>query len=147
MRPSTKFSESQANLSRDNGVPESTIHGWLRDEEKSCDFEDVVDSTVWMERKTARNAKDPQLDKVVITWCVKERQTGTPNSSPVLRIQAQKLHNDLHVDNPSNSVVFKGWLYRIQRRHGITQVKKINGETRSSDTNVADEFVPIKKNT
>ena len=32
--PNVKHTESQASLSCDNGVPESTIHGWLRHEEK-----------------------------------------------------------------------------------------------------------------
>ena len=32
-------------VSRDNGVPQSTIHGWLKDEQKLHDFVDTVDST------------------------------------------------------------------------------------------------------
>ena len=46
-----KCSESQARLSHDNGVPESTIHGWLGDEEKLCDFVHMVDSTDWIKVK------------------------------------------------------------------------------------------------
>ena len=37
--------ESQANVSHDNGVPQSTIRGWLKDEQKLHDFVDTVDST------------------------------------------------------------------------------------------------------
>ena len=55
---SIKCSESQANMSSDNGVPESTIHRWLRDEYKLCDFID------WMKRKKSQNCQRPQLDKV-----------------------------------------------------------------------------------
>ena len=37
--------ESQANVSSNNGVPQSNIHVWLKDEQKLCDFVDTVDST------------------------------------------------------------------------------------------------------
>ena len=63
-------------------------------------------------------------------------------SSPVLSIQAQKLHNNLHVDNPRDFRAFKAWLR--QHSHRITQVE-INGKMRSADTNAADEFFPISQ--
>ena len=40
-----KHGESQVIVSHDNRVPESTIHGWMRDNEKFDDFVDMVDST------------------------------------------------------------------------------------------------------
>ena len=67
---------------------------------------------------------------------------GNPYSGPVLSNQAQKLHNSLNVDNPSNCIVPKGWLPHFQHHHGITQVK-INDEARSVDTNVAHRCLPI----
>ena len=46
MHASIKCWKSQAsNVYRDIGVPETTIHGWLRDEEKLRDFVDIVDIT------------------------------------------------------------------------------------------------------
>ena len=51
-------------MSHDNGVPESTICGWLKDEEKLCDSVDTVNSTDWMKRNKGQrchNAKDPKL--------------------------------------------------------------------------------------
>ena len=36
--------ESQANKSHHNGVPGSTIHSWVRDQEKLHDFVVMVDS-------------------------------------------------------------------------------------------------------
>ena len=56
---SVKCGESQANMFHENGVPESTIHGWLRDEEKYCDFVDAADSTDWMKRKRAKLCQRP----------------------------------------------------------------------------------------
>ena len=50
---SIKWSESLAQVFQDNGVPESTIHGWLKDEEKLHDFVDTVDFCDEMKRKKA----------------------------------------------------------------------------------------------
>ena len=52
-----------------------------------------------MKRSMARTAKDPQNDKEVFARSVKERQDGTPISGPLLSISAQKLHNNLSIDN------------------------------------------------
>ena len=71
-----KRGESQANVSRDNGVPGSTIRGWLRKEWKLRDFVDTVNSTDRMKGKKARTAKDPQHDKAVFTRFAKETQAG-----------------------------------------------------------------------
>jgi hypothetical protein len=102
-----KQGESQAKVSRDNGVPESTIRGWIKDEPKLRDFVDVVDSTDGMKRKKARTANDPDLDKAVFTWFVKERSAVTPISGHVLSVQAQKFHNEPHTDNPGDFVTSK----------------------------------------
>ena len=89
-------------MSCDNGVPESTIQGWLR--YKVAQF-CRVDSTDRM-KKNARTAKDQQFDKAVFTWCVKERQGSIPISGPVLSVQAYKSPSDLRVDNPSDIHTF-----------------------------------------
>ena len=39
--------------------------GQLRDEEKFCDFVDIVNSADRMRRKKAKTAKDPQIDKAL----------------------------------------------------------------------------------
>ena len=41
---SIKHSQSQANVTHDNGAPESTIHWWVKDKEKLHDPVDVVDA-------------------------------------------------------------------------------------------------------
>ena len=82
-----KQGESQASASHNNGLPESFIHQWFRDEEKLHDFVDKVKSHWLEEKKKDKNfTRDKQFDKAVFTWFVKERQTGTLNSSTVLSI-------------------------------------------------------------
>lgn len=54
-----KHGGPHASVFTDNGLPELTIHGWLRDERKLHDFEDTVNSTDQMKRKQmARTAKE-----------------------------------------------------------------------------------------
>ena len=60
-----------------------------------------------MKRKKVRTANDPELDKAVFAWFVKERQVSSPISGPVLSVQAQKFQNYLHEDNPSDSAASK----------------------------------------
>ena len=50
-------------VQNDNGVPQSTIHDWIKDEQKLRDFVDTIDYTDGMKRKRARTASDPELDK------------------------------------------------------------------------------------
>ena len=88
--------ESQAKVSRDNGVPESTLRGWLKDEDKLREFSTSLDGSEGLKRKRVKTAKDPELDKAVFTWFVQERQTGTPISGPILSAQAQKFSKELH---------------------------------------------------
>ena len=79
--------ESQANMSRDNSVPQPTVCGQLKD-----DFVDTIDPTDGMKRKKTRTANDPELDKAVFTWFVKKRQGGITISGPVLSLQAHTFH-------------------------------------------------------
>ena len=140
---SIKHGESEANESCDNGEPKLTICGWLRDN-VAWFFRYMVDSTDLMKRKKARNVKGPQFDDAVFTCFVKERQVDTLHSSPVLSIQAQKLHNNLHADKPWDTVASKGWLHHFQYCHGITEVQ-INSEARSAHIHATNESVPVVK--
>ena len=110
--------ESQAVVSRDNGVPESTLRGWLKDEEKLKDFVHTLDESDGMKRKKAKTAKDPELDKAMFNWFVQERNAGTPLCGPVVVAQAKKMSQTLHGEN-DDFLGTKGWLYRFQKRHGI----------------------------
>ena len=56
MTASIKHGESQVNISHGKRVPESSIHGQLKDKEKLHDFVDMVNSTDGMKRKKARTA-------------------------------------------------------------------------------------------
>lgn len=71
-----KQGQSQAKVSREYGVPESTLCRWLKhvkDESKLCDFVHTVDEIDRMDRKRARTAKNPTLDSAMYTWFVQEQ--------------------------------------------------------------------------
>ena len=108
--------ESQAKISRVNGVPESTLRGWLKDEEKLREFSISLDGSEGLKR------------------------TGTPISGPILSAQAQKFSKELHGED-DDFLASRGWLHRFQKRHGISEVK-VCGEVRSADAAAAHEFGP-----
>ena len=68
-----KHDESQASMSCDNAVRESTVCRWLKDKEMLCDFVDMVQSSDGINRRKTRTAKEAQPDKAVFTWFVNAR--------------------------------------------------------------------------
>ena len=57
--------ESQVKVSKDTGVAESTLRGWLKSEVQLRDFVDSVDGDGGLARKKARTAKDGPLDSAM----------------------------------------------------------------------------------
>jgi len=132
--------ETQAKVSREQGIPESTLRGWLKDEGKIRDFTDELDQPEGMARKRARTAQDPVVDRALYSWFVEKRADGTPISGPILQSQATQIAQTLHGD--SNTLLCsEGWLARWKRRHGIRSVR-ITGEIRSADVEAAEAFLP-----
>ena len=134
--------QSQSKVGREFEVPESAIRGWLKDEDNIRDYVHDVDSSEGLQRKRARKAQDPKLDKALFNWFVQENSAGTPVSGEHVKIQAAKIHKQLHDDNEPESSTFvasTGFLNRWKRRHAIQQLK-ISGESRSCDHDAADGF-------
>lgn len=67
-----KNGEKQAKVSRDIGVAESTLRGWLKDEMKLHGFLLSVDESVGLKRKRARAPKDVDFQETVFKLFVKE---------------------------------------------------------------------------
>ncbi len=88
--------QTQAQVSRETGIAEGTIRGWLKDETKLRDFVHEVDESEGLQRKRARTAKDAPLDKAMFTWFVQEQNAGVPLGGPILRAQALKFNNTLN---------------------------------------------------
>ena len=81
--------EMQTKVSREVGIPESTLRGWLKDEEKLREARTVLEDC-GQARKRARAAQDQQLETAVFAWFTHARSEGTPLSRPVIQAQALK---------------------------------------------------------
>lgn len=119
------------------GIPESTLRGWLKDENKLREASTTIDDC-GQARKRARPAQDQQLEKAVFTWFTQTRSEGTPISGPVIQAQALKMHKQLHGDEEIFGAT-TGWLQRFKGRHRISQVT-IRGEQRSADDEAAASY-------
>ena len=131
--------ESRAKICRENGIPESTLRGWLKDEDKLRGFVRDLDDDAGLKRKRARTAADPGVDKATFQWFA-QKSVNTPISGVLLQAQAVKFHEQMRPDGPE-FVASNGWLHRFKNRHGIGCVG-INGEIKSADTGAAEEFIP-----
>ena len=60
--------ESKAKISRETGVQESTLRGWVKEEGNLRSFVQDLDEESGLSRKRARKAQDPALDKAVFDW-------------------------------------------------------------------------------
>uniref|UniRef100_H3B5D1 HTH CENPB-type domain-containing protein n=1 Tax=Latimeria chalumnae TaxID=7897 RepID=H3B5D1_LATCH len=129
--------QSKAKISRDTGVPESTLRGWLKEEYNLRAFVMTVSETEGLSRKRACTASDAPLDTAVYNWFVQERAVGTPISGPIVKAQAEKFCQEFDGDN--NFAASQGWLDHFKRCHGISQVK-ISGEIRSANSEAASIF-------
>ena len=83
--------ESQAKVGREIGTASSTLHGWLKEETKLCEFVHSVDKSNELARERARTAKDCDLDTAMYEWFVQQQQAGVPLSGPNLTAQAEIL--------------------------------------------------------
>jgi len=132
--------ESQAKVCRDIGIPESTLRGWLKDEDKLRDFVADLDKDEGLQRKRIRLAADPGLDKVTFNWFA-QHSTDKSISGTVLCAQAQKFHDKMRGPDAPEFVASTGWLKNFKKRHGVGKCKK-NGEVKSADTGAFEKFIP-----
>lgn len=133
--------DSQAKIVKETGVNESTLRGWLRNEEKLRGYAETVDKD-GLQRKKARLAADPQLDGKMLDFFVNQRDKGISIDGPTMLAQAKKVNQQLHeAEGDQDFSVSRGWLNRWKKRHGVQQFKA-NGESRSADLQAAADFIP-----
>jgi len=132
--------EQQTKVARELGISESTVRGWLRNEDKLRSFVDELDSEVGMARKRARLSADPALDKIAYTAFCAKRADGVPLSGPIIQTMVSQINQELQ-GSPSAPEITRGWIDRWKARHGIRSIQ-ISGEIRSSDTAAAEAFLP-----
>jgi len=132
--------ETQAKVSREIGVPESTLRGWLKDEDKLRNFVADLDKEEGLQRKRVRLAADPALDKATFNWFA-QNSTDVPLGGAHIMSQAKKFHQKMNGPEAPTFNASTGWLKNFKKRHGILQKKK-NGEVKSADYQGYQDFIP-----
>lgn len=111
---------SKASISKDFGIPEGTIRGWIAEESKLNSFVNKLDEDATLNRKKIRLGKHEGVDKFLYQWFIKKRKQGICLTGPDLKARAEKFHKNLNLGG-----IFKasdGWLWRWRKRHGISQI-------------------------
>uniref|UniRef100_A0A8C3FUT4 HTH psq-type domain-containing protein n=1 Tax=Chrysemys picta bellii TaxID=8478 RepID=A0A8C3FUT4_CHRPI len=85
--------ETQTKVSKDIGIAESTLQGWLKNESKLNGFVQNIDSAAGLKRKHVCYSAKPTIDKAMCTWFAQGRQKGMSLSGPILQAQATKFGN------------------------------------------------------
>ncbi|CAM2105938.1 unnamed protein product [Caretta caretta] len=70
--------ETQAKVSKDIGIAESTLRGWLKNESKLNGFVQNIDSAMGFKRKHVSYSAKPTIDKAMHTWFAQKRLKGMP---------------------------------------------------------------------
>ncbi|KFD67152.1 hypothetical protein M514_20588 [Trichuris suis] len=85
-------------------------------------------------RKTLKDGKSTELDKVLITWLKVRVREGVEISGNMVKEQARIFHKELGL--PYHT----GWLRRFKERHGL-KLRAVCGEKLSADNEAAAAFV------
>ncbi|CAM5177118.1 unnamed protein product [Eretmochelys imbricata] len=128
--------ETQAKVSKDIGIAESTLRGWLKNESKLNGFVQNIDSAAGLKRKRVCYSGKPTIYKATCMGFAWERLKGMPLSGPILQVQATKFGN---LTGDESFLASKGFINCFKKRHGIAQVS-ISGESLSADESAANTF-------
>ncbi|CAM2114117.1 unnamed protein product [Caretta caretta] len=77
--------ETQAKVSKDVEIAESTLRGWLKNESKLNGFVQNIDSAARLKRKRVRYSVKSTIDKAMCMWFAQERLKGMLLSGPILQ--------------------------------------------------------------
>lgn len=121
------------------GIGSSTVYDIKKQREKLMHFFVDSDSKKQMAiRKTMKDGKSTEHDKIMIQWFRQRRSDGVDLSGALVMEQAKLYHEQLGLEYDCE--YGEGWLHRFKKRHGVT-MKKVCGEKRSADHDAAAEFV------
>uniref|UniRef100_H3BBX8 HTH CENPB-type domain-containing protein n=1 Tax=Latimeria chalumnae TaxID=7897 RepID=H3BBX8_LATCH len=117
-----KKGEKQCYVIGDLGIPESTLHTWIKDEPKL---------KAELQCKKMRLSKDDTVDQALYMWFLQQRSEGAPLSGPLIKTRAEALSKRINGED-STFVAYNGWFERWKKRHEIN-LHSIMGEAQSAD--------------
>lgn len=133
-----KSGATKASISREYGIPEGTIRGWMNDEIKLTKFVNELDDNSTLKRKKVRLGNHVILDKYLYKWFIEKKKNGEHVTGPMLMSQAEQIHNTLNLEGKFKAS--HGWLWRFRRRHGISQNSTHEDEINKEDTKNESNF-------
>ncbi|KFD50404.1 hypothetical protein M513_08631 [Trichuris suis] len=123
----------------------STVYDLKKQKGKLVQF--VADSGLGKEtggRKTLKDGKSTDLDKVLIMWLKVRVREGVEISGNMDKEQARIFHKELGL--PYQCDYSTGWLRRFMERHGL-RLRAVCGEKSAADNEAAaafaDEFTKL----
>ncbi|KAK7501648.1 hypothetical protein BaRGS_00007079 [Batillaria attramentaria] len=130
-----KSKKSKRKLADELGVPRSTLYDILKEKEKLEERRNSGSAS--LDTVKHRTANYAELDRRLLDWLKFARSQNIPISGPVLKIRANKIAEDLGIQDWNCS---DGWLTRWKKRNNIVS-KAESGERGSVDEKATDEWV------
>jgi hypothetical protein len=93
-----KNGESKASLFRISGIPEGTIRGWMKEENKLRAFVDSIEVDVGLRRKNTRLCEHSETDECLYKWFLQKRSERAPINGVILKAQAVQFNKLLGGD-------------------------------------------------
>jgi Tc5 transposase DNA-binding domain/CENP-B N-terminal DNA-binding domain len=111
--------------SRDHGIAQSTIRGYLMDKNKILAAAAESNNT----RKTLKLPANPLLEKNLLSWIASQREVTTRISADSVRVKARMIYQELLARDPAAVKkpfeASRGWLRKFIKRNGLeTLVRK-----------------------
>lgn len=118
------------------GIGKTTVVDIKKQREKILKFYTNSDSKKQMSmRKTMKDSKSTEHDRVMIEWFRQQRNEGVDLSGRMMKCQAKLFHEELKLEHKCD--YSDGWLNRFKKRHGISlqNVEKNGQQIKRNPTN------------
>ena len=124
---------SKKDVAERHGIPRTTLAGWLKQKEK---IKEAFDSgSFGSKTKRLRTSSKVRTEEALLRWVTEARAANVPITGAIMTIKARAFAQELGEDDN----IDESWVYRFRLRHGIVW-RGLQGEARSVDDSVADEF-------
>ncbi|KAK9722522.1 Tc5 transposase DNA-binding domain [Popillia japonica] len=114
-------------------IPKSTLSTIIKNKNK---IDNAIASGKQVFNKRLKGARYPELETQLIEWFTEMRLKAIPLNGPTIQQKAKSIAAKLKITECDFS---SGWLYRFQKRHGIS-AHVISGEKNKVNEQTVDEW-------
>jgi hypothetical protein len=90
--------ESKASLFCERGIPEGTIHGCMKEENKLRSFVDSIEDDIGLQRKKTRLCEHSKVDECLYKWFLQKHSERVPIYGVLLKAKAVQFNKLLGRD-------------------------------------------------